>query len=306
MSERGSYRSIFCALVDGPDFQAFSPGTKLVFYTLKMTLGPSGIDVVPALVPTLAERTGADTTSIEKALAALDAAGWVKRERNVVWIVDGLQYEPALNIKTNSNHRVKIARHVNGLPRLAIVDAFRAHYGLGDPPTEMASTSQQNHAKDTTEMASKMASNIPSISKEREREQEKGDGEGTRKRKKRSAPKGADGTGRTGRSTWLTPFADAWRAKYGGEMAAGTAARSLKKLVDTHGTAEVERRWTIYVNATEAEYANAPKFASTWGRWDNPAIRVVSSAARPSKQEVGLAHLAAFRDSPDKVLSHGE
>jgi hypothetical protein len=280
--ERGNYRSIFCALVDGPDFQAFTPGAKLVFYTLKMTLGPSGIDVVPALVATLVERTGADTPKIEKALKELDAAGWVKRERNVVWIVDGLAHEPSLNIRSNSNHRTSLAKHVNGLPRLAIVELFRAHYGLSTPPVEMPSPLGQNTAEDGREMPSKMVSKSPSRSRERERDK----GKGRRKTSTISASGDAElsGSGRTGRPTWLTPFADAWRAKYGGEMAAGTAVRSLRKLVDEYGSPEVERRWLIYTAATPPEYANAPKFAATWGRWDKAQL-----TAMPGRANLGFA-----------------
>jgi hypothetical protein len=278
--ERGNYRSIYCALVDGPDFQAFSPGAKLVFYTLKMTLGPSGIDVVPALVATLVERTGADTGRIEKALAELDAAGWVKRERNVVWIVEGLENEPSLRL-SNQNHRAKIASHVNGLPRLAIVEAFRARYGLATPrtPEEMASEQGQNGAGDGGQMPSNSPSHMASKDPSTIREEGKGRGKGKRERAKASASAdaaGSNGRGRSGRPTWLTPFADAWRSRYGGEMAAGSAVKSLKALVDAHGSPEVERRWVIYLAATAAEYANAPRFSSTWGNWDRPQLRAAA------------------------------
>lgn len=71
-------------------------------------------------------------------------------------------------------------------------------------------------------------------------------------------------------------------------MAAGAAVRSLKRLVDTHGTEEAARRWGIYLAQTPAEYANAPKFASTWGHWERPQL----SASRGAPLGVDPAHLA--------------
>lgn len=269
--ERGNYRSIHTVIVDGPDFQALSPGAKLVWYTLKMTLGPSGIDVVPALVATLVERTGADTGQVEKGLLQLEAAGWLQRERNVVWMVDGLRHDPHFQL-TNQNHRTQVAKHVNGLPRLAIVDAFRLHYGLAAPPSEMPSQPTEhglNGANKASEIPSKSPSIIPSKKASGIREKGKGEGKGRRDEGSFAAPTAR----RIGRPSWLTPFATAWREKYGGEMSAGKAVKALSRLVELHGADEVLRRWTIYLAATAAEYANAPKFAETWGRWAAAVVR---------------------------------
>jgi hypothetical protein len=263
---RGNYRSIHCVIVDGPDFQALSPGAKLVWYTLKMTLGPSGIDVIPALAGTLMERTSLDEKAITKGLEQLEAAGWVRRERNIVWMVEGLRHDPHLKL-INQNHRAQIAAHLNGLPRLAIVDAFRAHYGFTAPPTEMPSAPSENGLRDGTVIPSMMASKKPSPIRE------KGKGRGKRETEEGISAAGASGAGRTGRSTWLSPFADAWRSRYGGEMSAGKAVKALARLVELHGADEVLRRWAIYLAATAAEYANAPKFAETWGRWAAAVVR---------------------------------
>lgn len=288
--DRGHYRSIHTVIVDGPDFQALSPGAKLVWYTLKMTLGPSGIDVVPALVATLVERTGADTTQVEKGLAQLEAAGWLMRERNVVWMVDGLRHDPHFQL-TNQNHRTQVAKHVNGLPSLAIVDAFRAHYGLAAPPSEMPSQPTEHGLNGASKMPSKSPSKM--VSKKASGIREKGKGEGTREKGEGelAAPTTARRIGRPG---WLSPFAAAWREKYGGEMSAGKAVKALSRLVELHGADEVLRRWTIYLAATAAEYANAPKFAETWGRWAAVVVRTaplstngVPSATDQARAEAG-------------------
>jgi hypothetical protein len=283
MSERGAFRSIHTVIVDGPDFQALSPGAKLVWYTLKMTLGPSGIDVVPALVATLVERTGADEGQIKKALAQLEANGWVRVERNVVWMIEALRHEPAFSL-TNQGHRAKIRAHLSGLPHLAILDAFRAHYGFADPSREMASVESQHDTESPAKVPPMMAAKVPSKVAPKIKEKGKGkteDGTGRRESSAARRRRGGDGH-RADRITWLTPFADAWTAANGGAMSAGKAVRALARLVETHGAEEVLRRWVIYL-AAKGEYASAPGFAETWGHWDQPPpIRIVPNGSKPS------------------------
>jgi hypothetical protein len=309
MIERGAFRSIYCALVDGPDFQAFSPGAKLVFYTLKMTLGPSGIDVVPALVATLEERTGADANQVEKGLAQLIEKKWVERDRNVVWIVDALRYEPAFSLE-NQNHRAKIRRHLDGLPKLPIVDRFRAYYGIAAPPADLPADIPSNMGtsgraedpsappKKGSKMPSKKASKIPSkIREEGEGKTEEGAGKTEKGDSAARRRRGGDGhTSRAGRPTWLTPFADAWRARNGGTMSAGKAVKALADLVEEYGADETLRRWVIYL-AAKGEYANAPKFAETWGLWDKPQLRhergASSTAPAPNAAQVEAGNLVA-------------
>ena len=49
MNDRGEFRPIYVALVDGPDFQVLSGQARWTFVTLKLTLGAVGIGVVPGL-----------------------------------------------------------------------------------------------------------------------------------------------------------------------------------------------------------------------------------------------------------------
>jgi len=76
---------------------------------------------------------------------------------------------------------------------------------------------------------------------------------------------------RGGRTTWLTPFGEAWETQYGGQPAYGQLGKALKPLVDTHGDAIVLRHWRHYLAQTEAEYASPSRFAQTFGRWDPAA-----------------------------------
>lgn len=129
MSARGEYRGIHTVLIDGPDYQALSPAARLVLLTLKLNLGGSGIDVF--YPQALEAQTGHPASVIERAVVELERAGWVQRERNVWWVVNGLKYEPSRSL-ANDNHKTEIRKHANGLPRLPIVARFLAHYGMAD------------------------------------------------------------------------------------------------------------------------------------------------------------------------------
>lgn len=126
-TDRGEYRSTHIVVVDGPDFQALSPPAKLTWWTLRMTCGPLGIAVQPGLVAGLVERTGHSTAEVTAALAELEARGWIERERNVVWIIRALEFEPQLDVK-DSKHRLSVRRRVAALPNLSIVKRFRVRY----------------------------------------------------------------------------------------------------------------------------------------------------------------------------------
>jgi hypothetical protein len=132
MSDRGDYRSIYCAFWDDADVHALSHLAYRVLTTLKGTLPAAGIAVVyPAI---LATRCGASPQQIEAALVELEAppehkpVGWIVRERNVIWIVNALRFEPTLT-SSNKKHRAFLADRVLApLGDRPIVQAFRRHY----------------------------------------------------------------------------------------------------------------------------------------------------------------------------------
>jgi hypothetical protein len=79
------------------------------------------------MVSALSEHTGLDANQVNLALEVLASHDWARTERNVVWVVDGLMFEPSIQ-RTNANHRKSVSAYLNGLPKLAIVEAFRRHY----------------------------------------------------------------------------------------------------------------------------------------------------------------------------------
>lgn len=133
---RGGWRSIRTVLIYGPDYQKLTPFSRLTFLTLKLALGPSGIDTVAGLVPALAEQTGMSEITVGDALEELVVTGWIKRERNVIWIIEGLKHEPAFAV-SNLRHRLAVENHTKALPRLQVVQDFIAYYPewfMGQPP----------------------------------------------------------------------------------------------------------------------------------------------------------------------------
>lgn len=133
MSDRGDYRSFYCSFWDDADLHTLSDGAYRVLTTLKGTLAAAGIGVV--YLSTLGDRCGKTRDEIEAALCELETVkpgarfGWIVRERNIVWVVNGLRYEPGLK-SSNKNHRVFVRDRLlaplgEGAP---IVLAFRRHY----------------------------------------------------------------------------------------------------------------------------------------------------------------------------------
>jgi Helix-turn-helix domain len=70
--------------------------------------------------------------------------------------------------------------------------------------------------------------------------------------------------------TWLTPFATTWTTAYGGTPAFGELAKHLAPLVKVHPVGEVLEHWERYLATTDGRYANAARFAQTFGKWGKP------------------------------------
>lgn len=127
---RGEFRAIYQAMVDHPRFQALTPPARLLLYTLKLSLGSTGIGTLYGEQVT--ERSGLLPDEWEAAAAELAADGWIQREGRVWWLVTGLEHEPTMTIG-NANHRRHIVNHLASLPRHDIVRRFAVQYDLPEP-----------------------------------------------------------------------------------------------------------------------------------------------------------------------------
>lgn len=126
MAAKVRYRSIVAGLLDRQSFQQLSERARWVFIALKVSFGPSGIEVryAQALVAELAAQTGARPEDVEHALNELEQANWIEREANVTWVKGQLEDDPHMSWR-DEKHRVSVGRHVAGLPDLPIVSRYK-------------------------------------------------------------------------------------------------------------------------------------------------------------------------------------
>jgi len=115
------------SIVDDIDFSELPPNAKLVFFYLKLLLGPAGIGVI--YNTTLAEQLGMAMESLSDAIGMLIDRGWIRMESRIVWVCNGLRDDPGVSL-SNVKHRVSVVRHAESLPKLQIVLDFAAYYGL--------------------------------------------------------------------------------------------------------------------------------------------------------------------------------
>lgn len=137
--ERGDYRPIFVALIDGADFLRLHPDARHLLFHVKLRLGPLGLAVHPG-ADSFSRSTGLKRPRVLRMLGALQKDLWIQEEGSLLWLVRGLEFEPQLS-SDNPKHRTFIASEIAKLPRLAIVDRFRARYarffeGVSDTPTD--------------------------------------------------------------------------------------------------------------------------------------------------------------------------
>lgn len=117
---------------DDPEFQQLPANARLALYTVRLCrqAGPAAIfRYYPAV---LAAQTGLTPKALEAALAALEAGRWIEREGVVLWVRNGLRYDPHVRL-ADKKQRKGILAHVASLPKLQIVLNFCDYYELPRP-----------------------------------------------------------------------------------------------------------------------------------------------------------------------------
>lgn len=138
MSKRGDYVTVSRALFRGPDFQSLPGTARWTFVCLKQSMsGAAGIDVLyhAEILARLTVETGWSAETVIADLDTLEAAGWIRREDNIVWVVGHLTYDPHARAH-EPKKRIGIQRHVAALPRRPIVKAYIAQHAVWFPPAE--------------------------------------------------------------------------------------------------------------------------------------------------------------------------
>lgn len=132
MSDRGTYRGLFSAIFDDPDYQALTPDARLVLLTVRLCLqaGPGAIfRYYPAVI---ASQTGLALEDVDKALRELAQADWVVRDDTILWVRNGLRYDPSVRLG-DPKHRKAVEKALAALPKRAIVLMFCDHYEITRP-----------------------------------------------------------------------------------------------------------------------------------------------------------------------------
>jgi len=138
VNDRGEHRSFYVSILDDPDFQSMDGLVFKLLFALKLMLGAGGIGTIRKLG--LTEVLGCSLDELENAFAVLETAkpgeefGWILRERNIVWLINGLRHERGLSPKSQQ-HRQYIANQLKPLGHRSIVQRFRSHYPEWFDPT---------------------------------------------------------------------------------------------------------------------------------------------------------------------------
>lgn len=129
---RGVYRSIYTRLFDDADYQRLSARARHVLLTARLCeqVGPGAIFRYYPEV--LARQVGCTLAQVRGALDELDAAGWICRDAHVLWVRNGLRYEPSGGLR-NPNHRKAVQRWLEDLPSSPVVSSFCRYYEIDMP-----------------------------------------------------------------------------------------------------------------------------------------------------------------------------
>jgi hypothetical protein len=133
VSPLGPYRVLFASLWEHPDFQALSVRGKLLLLCLR-TGRLAGIACIFRYhVTDLADLSGLSPRAVRAALLELagtpsPARPWILYDDRVLWIRNGLQFDPSVTI-SNANHAIAIQNCTRSLPRDSkVVRAFLEYY----------------------------------------------------------------------------------------------------------------------------------------------------------------------------------
>lgn len=80
----------------------------------------------------LAAQTGYSARAVDSALAALEAGAWIYRGDGLVWLRNGLRYDPQMHL-ADDKHRKAVERAIAALPHSALVARFCDYYRIVRP-----------------------------------------------------------------------------------------------------------------------------------------------------------------------------
>lgn len=128
---RGSYGVIYRRLWHRSDFRALSFEAKSVYMYAKTCPAGGLVGIFPLRPEDVRDDLGLGLRLAERALRELEAAGFIRRERAWVWIVDALATTPGIST-SNQNHTIAAQKALAHVPD-NLAEECRNLYRLNDP-----------------------------------------------------------------------------------------------------------------------------------------------------------------------------
>lgn len=243
--DRGEYRPIYAALLDGPEYQKLSGDARQLLVILKIKLGAVGIGCVPSFENACVYWAARRLREVRKALAELQEQGWIEVEENVVWLVRGFEFEPSFE-PSNINQRKYVQRTLDALPNLPIVQRWKARYaawvpeGYVPPPSKGLPDPLRSSTTTTTTTPKEQDQKLSG-----------------RAKKPRDTTEPSN--------NWPAEFSEIW-VKNIGAMNPGRIGKELKDLVGVHGVDAVRTALVVYAEEGP-EKRDVRWFANDYGNW---------------------------------------
>lgn len=133
---RGLWRGVYSAIVDHPDFHVLTPQARLTLLVCRLGSLNNQASIFRYYREPLCVQTGLAPHELEAALCDLETKPsktepWIMRDNLILWVRNGLKYDPNLTPTQNEAHRVGILRAVSALPHTPLVTKFMRYYKLG-------------------------------------------------------------------------------------------------------------------------------------------------------------------------------
>jgi hypothetical protein len=127
-----AYRSVFSRLFDDPDYQKLSQRARHLLLTARQCRSAGPAAIFRYYPETLAHQTGLTMAQVKAALEELEAGGWLIYDEAVLWVRNGLRFDPSMTL-ANEKHRKAISSGLDRLPKSPVVLKFCDYYKIAYP-----------------------------------------------------------------------------------------------------------------------------------------------------------------------------
>lgn len=126
---KGTYRAVHTSLWDDPDYERLSPEARHVLLVLRLGTQSNLPCCYRLRLSVLSENTGYPLDTLSLPIAELEKDGWIEFDGVVVWVRNGLKYDPQVSL-ANPKHFENVIKVISGLPKSQIVLNFCKYYSI--------------------------------------------------------------------------------------------------------------------------------------------------------------------------------